>query len=271
MRILSAVHGKGFFVRSDGRELPVRVFVLFESLSPYKEKVYAGMMDEIGGRAELDIWFHHFNPRLFKRIVSDAAGEYDRYVVTAFADPTVGAALGVLDPRRLLLLDLYAQVAGDGCAWIIQNFDAQLVRALSSGLGRLRDYSQFTLVFPPDKHHPLEIRDAFRRFGEMHDLKTSIVPKLTEQTVEPGVAYLVIEDSDLVSLVKYCDRTGHRLGREVGVISYNDTPLKEIVAGGISVVSIDFYDLGRRAGREILEPSPIRDIQPTRLLLRKSL
>jgi DNA-binding LacI/PurR family transcriptional regulator len=59
----------------------------------------------------------------------------------------------------------------------------------------------------------------------------------------------------------------------VGIVSYNDTPLKRVVAGGISVVSTDFYAQGVRAAEHILAPGPrpVHEVRPTELTLRSSL
>jgi DNA-binding transcriptional regulator YhcF (GntR family) len=271
LRVLCAVHGKGYFLNRAGSELSIRTFVLLDTLNAFKEKLYAGLLDTVAGRAELDVWFHHYNAALFRRLAAEARGRYDRYVIMPFADPSIGGALGALEQDRLLLLDIDADFAGRRCASICQDFDRQLAQALSQGLERLRRYRAFTLVFPPGLHHPREIVGAFLRFGRRHGLAPAVLPRLTEATVRPGTAYLVIEDDDLVSLVKYCMATGRRLGKEVGVVSYNDTPLKEVVAGGITVVSIDFYGLGVRAGQHVLAPAEVREVQPTRLVLRGSL
>lgn len=270
-RLLSAVHGKGYFLRSSGSELRIRTFVLFDTLNAFKEKLYAGLVEAAAGRAELDVWFHHFNAALFRRLLSEARGQYDRYVIMPFADPGIGEALAALDQDKLLLLDIYADFQGKACASICQDFDAQLEQALSGGLDRLRRYRAFHLVFPPDKHHPTEIVAAFRRFGRRHGLRPRVLPGLAEAAIRPGTAYLVTEDDHLVSIVRYCKSTGRRLGEDVGVISYNDTSLKEVVAGGITVVSIDFHGLGVRAAQHLLAPAPVREVQPTRLVLRGSL
>jgi DNA-binding transcriptional regulator YhcF (GntR family) len=271
MRYLSAIHGKGFFLRTDSVDPRIRTFVLFDTLNAYKEKVFAGLADTVSRRADLDVCFHHFNPGLFRRLLLEARSKYDRYVVMPFAAPEVAEALAGLEPERLLVLDIHACVPGKRASWIVQNFDAQLIDALRSGLERLRRYRRLTLVFPPDNHDPVEIQVAVRRFGRRAGLETSIVPRLTEHMVQPGTAYLVLDEKDLVSLVKSCNATGLRLGEDVGVLSYNDTPLKEVVAGGISVVSIDFYGLGVRAGQHLIDPRPVHEVVPTRLLLRSSL
>jgi DNA-binding transcriptional regulator YhcF (GntR family) len=271
LRYLSAIHGKGFYLRTDAVDPRLRAFVLFDTLNGFKEKVFAGLSDTVSRRVDLDVCFHHFNPGLFKRLLLEARGKYDRYVVMPFPAPEVGQALSALEAEQLLILDIRACVPGKRTPWIVQSFDAQLVEALETGLARLRRYRRFTLVFPPDNHDPVEIQDAFKRFGKAAGLKTSVVPRLTERMVEAGSAYLVLDDKDLVRLVKDCQASGLRLGEDVGVISYNDMPLKEIVAGGISVVSVDFYGLGVRAGQHVLDPRPLRETVPTSLILRGSL
>jgi DNA-binding transcriptional regulator YhcF (GntR family) len=270
-RYLSAIHGKGYFLRTDSADPRLRAFVLFDTLNAFKENVFAGLTDTVSRCADSDVCFHHFNPGLFRRLLLDARGRYDRYVVMPFPAPEVAEALEALEGERLLVLDIHACVPGRRTPWIVQNFDAQLVQALEQGLDRLRRYRRFILVFPPDNHDPIEIQDAFGRFGRKAGLQTSVVPRLTEHMVQAETAYLVLDDKDLVSLVKHCNATGHVLGRDVGVLSYNDTPLKEIVAGGISVVSIDFYGLGVRAGQHLLDPRPVHETVPTRLILRSSL
>ncbi|HET6436900.1 MAG TPA: GntR family transcriptional regulator [Anaeromyxobacter sp.] len=271
MRYLSAIHGKGYFLRTDAPDPRIRAFVVFDTLNAFKEKVFAGFTDTVSRQADSDVCFHHFNPVLFHRLLLEARGKYDRYVVMPFPAPEVARALEALEHERLLVLDIDACAPRRATPRIVQNFDDQLVQALERGLSRLRRYRQLVLVFPPDNHDPVEIQEAVLRFGRRAGLATSVVPRLTEQMVEPRTAYLVLDDNDLVHLVKHCNATGHRLGQDVGVLSYNDTPLKEIVAGGISVVSIDFYGLGVRAGQHVLDPRPIREVVPTRLILRNSL
>ena len=79
-------------------------------------------------------------------------------------------------------------------------------------------------------------------------------------------------DADLVRLIQACRRRGLKLGRDVGVVSYNDTPMKEVVQDGISVISIDFAELGRKAARLALSRATgVRMVEPTRFVSRDSL
>ncbi len=63
-----------------------------------------------------------------------------------------------------------------------------------------------------------------------------------------------------------------KLGKDVGVISYNDTPLKEILSDGITTVSTDFIHMGKSIARQILgleQRVPLKN--PFKLTIRKSL
>jgi DNA-binding LacI/PurR family transcriptional regulator len=55
-------------------------------------------------------------------------------------------------------------------------------------------------------------------------------------------AYIIIEENDLVSLVKQVRDKNLEIGKDIGVISYNDTPLKDLL--GITVISTDFKAMG---------------------------
>jgi DNA-binding LacI/PurR family transcriptional regulator len=62
-----------------------------------------------------------------------------------------------------------------------------------------------------------------------------------------------------------------KLGEDVGILSYNDTPMKRVVYKGITVISTDFGELGRRAAHFVLERKPVHEIIPTTLIRRNSL
>lgn len=278
MGLLESAHGKGFHVASDHVREALRVFVLFDALTPYKETVYEAMRAEAAGRAELDLYFHHFNPGVFARLLADARGKYARYVVMPFPHDEVRRTLEGWDQEKLLLLDIKTDYPGRRCAAVWQSHDAELERALEEAANRLRSYQSFTLVFPEDKHHPPVIKAAFRRFCRRHGIEHRIIPALRGEAIRAGRAYFVIEDNDLVELIKVGRRERLKIGRELGVLSYNDTPMKEVVLHGISVVSVDFEELGRQAARRILAAANGHDhgaaldaLEPTRFIARHSL
>jgi DNA-binding LacI/PurR family transcriptional regulator len=115
--------------------------------------------------------------------------------------------------------------------------------------------------------------DGFKRFCFFHDFKNLIVDGVDDdEPLDVGDCYIVLAESDLVNLVKKSREQLLKLGREVGVISYNDTPLKEILAEGITTISTDFVHMGKSIAEQILgieDRIPIKN--PFRMTLRKSL
>lgn len=272
MGVLASSHGKSFTIATDHITSAVKVFAIFDSLTPYKETLYEAMRAEAAGRLDLDIYFHHFRPAFFEKALGDASGAYSHYVVMPFPDPVVRRALTAFDQDRLIVLDINVDFPGKRCATVAQNHNGGLVSALEQARERIARYRSLTLVFPEDKHHPEVIKAAFRRFCRAHGIRSQIVERLEEPALEAGHAYFVIEDTDLVAFIKSARNRGLRIGRNVGVLSYNDTPMKEVTDPGTSLVTVDFAELGRKAVRQILDWRNPRNVcEPTRFIARGSL
>lgn len=83
--------------------------------------------------------------------------------------------------------------------------------------------------------------------------------------------YLIITDNDLVNIIKASKSKILEIGKDVGIISYNDAPLKEVVENGITVVSIDWHEMGKKAAGLINKPAKFQVPETTNLIIRKSL
>jgi DNA-binding LacI/PurR family transcriptional regulator len=62
-----------------------------------------------------------------------------------------------------------------------------------------------------------------------------------------------------------------QIGKDIGLISYNDTPLKQITAGGITTISTDFEMMGKTLGELILQGDQKAIHNPSNLIIRNSL
>ena len=78
-------------------------------------------------------------------------------------------------------------------------------------------------------------------------------------------------DNDLVVLIERLLESKLKVGKDVGVISYNETPLKRIILNGITTISTDFEAMGEETAR-IIKENALRHVQiPFSLRLRASL
>ena len=266
-------HGKGFYVATSRVDRRIKVLVMFDVLSNgFKERVYQGLLEAAGERAAFDFYSHNFNEETFCHTLEEQRGRYEYYVVMPFLQSDrVKECLAKLDQEKLLLLDIDLDFPGKACAVVRQSHDEGLEQALENAAARFRHYDRFELVFPEHIDNPQCIKAACRRFCKRHKLPLRITGRLDPETVRQGTVYLVIYDTDLVALVKELHQRGWKAGRDVGIVSYNDTPLKEIAEGGITVASADFLELGRQAGAQISARKPASILIPTQLIQRKTL
>ena len=61
------------------------------------------------------------------------------------------------------------------------------------------------------------------------------------------------------------------MAKDVGLISYNDTILKEILEGGITTISTDFKKMGKALAKIIFEKKKVTIENPNDLIVRNSL
>jgi DNA-binding LacI/PurR family transcriptional regulator len=97
------------------------------------------------------------------------------------------------------------------------------------------------------------------------------VRNITEESINAGDVYVSVMEDDLVLLLERIITEKLEVGKQVGIISYNETPYKQFLLNGITTVSTDFEQMGRMAANLIIEGKKDQLALPFRLLLRSSL
>jgi DNA-binding LacI/PurR family transcriptional regulator len=75
----------------------------------------------------------------------------------------------------------------------------------------------------------------------------------------------------LIHLLKVCGQHKWQLGKDVGVLSYNETPLKQVIRDGISVISCNFLQMAKHMAGFIKERTNVKEIIPIEFIERNSL
>jgi DNA-binding LacI/PurR family transcriptional regulator len=65
--------------------------------------------------------------------------------------------------------------------------------------------------------------------------------------------YICLTEHHLVDLVEKLQGTNLEIGKDVGIISYNETPLKKYILNGITTISTDYKSMGLLAAKAIKE------------------
>ena len=264
--VIASTPTRGYYVTSES----YRVFVLLDDFSAFKEQLYKSFRKHLPENYAVDLLFHHYNVEVFEQLIQNSIGRYSMYIVMNINNARIETVVRKIDPDKLLILDM-GTVPNNEISFLTQNFRNATYDCLNEGLSLLKKYQEFILVFPKNTPHPAETIEAFNQFCEKKKLAGSVLSNIEDREILRGQAYLVLKDDDLVRIIKDCKRKGFKLGTDVGIISYNDTPMKEIIEEGITVISTDFVKMGEKAAGFITGKEKIFEQIPSKLIIRGSL
>lgn len=267
--IVESVSGKGYYIKSDNIKIKQKIFVLFDELNAFKEDLYNSFLEHLQGDIQVDIFFHHFSFDVFSKHIYDSIGNYNYYVIMPANLSYTDKVIEKLPFEKVFILDQTHEELKHYPS-IHQNFQNDIYKSLRQALPRLEKYEKLVLLFP-DSKQPLGMLNGFQKFRKETQFNHEVIKTLEGRNPKKGEAYLILDDRDLIVLIKKIKETNLEIGKDVGIISYNDTLLKEIVEGGITTISTDFKLMGQRLAEMIDKNERLQIENPNALIVRNSL
>ena len=267
--ILHSQPGKGYYVLTTEIQQEENIFVLFDELNSFKEDLYNSLIANFKGKAILDVYFHHFNFKLFKNLLTESIGNYTSYVIMPATFDNTSHLLSKLPKDKVFILD---RLKPDLKMYPIlyQDFENDFWDALNQGHELLKKYRKLVFVNPGGKE-PVERVKGFEKFCIANGFNYQVVKSLDGIRPELYEAYFVITDRDLVEMVRLAKEYKYKLGKKFGIVSFNNTMLKEVVAGGITTISTDFVEMGKTLASMVLNKKGGHIRNPSKLIVRNSL
>lgn len=272
--VIESVPGKGFFISNTAFSSRTKVCLLFNKLSSHKKIIYDSFIKTLGNNASVDFYVYNNDFTLFKKLLINKKEDYTHYVIIphfidAFEPPE--DIINMIDKNKLIILDKLIQKIDGQFAAIYEDFTNDIYQALSTAIERLSKYHTIKIIFPENSYFPKEILDGFYRFCNQYAFSYEVINNLSQHEIKKGEAYITLMENDLVSLSEKIISQKLKVGKEVGIISYNETPLKRIIFDGITTISTDFSMLGSEAAKCILNNTKNHIKVPFYLNLRSSL
>ena len=270
--IISPKQGKGFYVTSTTFKSKLKIFLLFDVMNGYKEVLYRAFLNSLGSDYQVDIFFHYYNLKVFDQLIGNNINKYDFYVIMPHFNEDISKYLKHIPAEKLLIIDKDLMSVHGNYAAVFQNFEKDVSNALEEALPLLKKYT--TLKFISNHNFqfiPDGMEKGFLKFCAEKKIKNSVYKEINSSAPEQGDAFLTVSDQDLIELLKLSKNKKWEAGRDIGIISYDETPLKEILAGGISVISTDFKKMGETASDMIKKQSTVKIENPCHFIARKSL
>lgn len=267
--IIYAILGKGYYVKSVEFSFEQRFFLLFDELNSFKEDIYMSFLEVMNNKAQIDIFFHHFNIDMFKKFINESNGNYSKYIIMPTNLAEAAAVIKTLPKQDVYVLD---QTNSDLKEYpsVHQNFIKDMYNALVEAKPLLEKYQKTVLIFPGFRE-PLGMKIGFEKFCVDFVVPFEIITEFSNRDIQQGEVYVIPDDRDLVKVIEQSKEQSLHLGVDFGIISYNETPLKKVVENGITTISTDFKAMGIILAEMILENKKEQIENENRLILRKSL
>lgn len=267
--IVESVAGKGYYVKSENINVSQKIFLLFDELNAFKDDLYNSFINNLESNIQVDIYFHHFNEEMFQKLIYDNIGDYNYYVIMPANMKHTANIIEKLPNDKVYILDQTNDELSNYPA-IYQNFETDIFNSLMKAQTLIEKYRKIVLLFP-DKKQPLGMLNGFQKYRKLTGFPHEVINSLDKRVINKGEVYLILDDESLILLIKKMKDQNLVLGKDIGVISYNDTLLKEIVEGGITTISTDFNLMGKRLAEMILNKEHLQIENPNSLIIRNSL
>lgn len=272
--IVLSVPGRGFYVNYTELKKRIKVFLLFNKLSAHKKIIYDSFVTALGKDALIDFYIYNNDFSIFKNLILNKSTEYSHYVIIPhFVEGGEDAhkIINTIPTEKLILLDKKIPGVVGNYSAVYENFEKDIYKALIQAKAQLEKYHTLKLVFPKKSYFPDEIVDGFKKFCQQYAFNYLIVDELISESIHAGEVYISLKEDDLVVLIERITDLNLIVGKDVGLISYNETPLKKLLLNGITTISTDFIMMGTMAA-EIIKNQNHQDKEaPFYLTLRPSL
>ena len=280
--IIIPIRGKGFYISRTKLINKLNILFLINKLSWYKMETYYSFVNTLGPSVYVSLHIYHSDEFLFLNLLEKHKRSYDYYVIMPHfktqdsqhtnTTKAVNLALRKIPKSRLVVVGNKNIPFEDNYITVYEEYEKDIFNALKKGLKKIRKYQKIILLYPEKATYPYpkKIKVGFIRFCREHNLDFEIISNVPDHMVLlNGDLFITIEEDDLISLMNQIKNEKLTLGKDIGIISYNETPLKALL--GITTISTDFKIMGETTAQMIISNKKGKVKMPFRFINRNSM
>lgn len=272
--VVGSIPGRGYFISKTDFKQSIKVFLIFNKLSAHKKIIYDSIVRILGEKAAIDFYIYNNDFNLFKKLIQGRKDEYTHYVIIPHFVEGSDQANDIINEiagGQLILLDKLIPGIQRNYSAVYENFEEDIFGALKEALPKLQKYHRLKIVFPAFNYFPDEILKGFNSFCNEYAFDFKVIYDIGSEILEDGDVFINLVEDDLVILLGKIQHSNFEVGKNIGIISYNETPWKEFILNGITTISTDFKKMGELTAQMILNNENAHIEVPFSLTLRKSL
>ncbi len=279
MNYIESSHGIGFYINVT-KHINSKVLVIFDKLSAYKLLTYQALKDSLGNSSDINIILHDQDIDLFAQMVENNINAYDFFIISAnfrLEKPIQDKLVQILKKipnRKLLLLDKLVDKLPGNFGAIYQDFENDVYDALSEKGELVTKYDKMNVVCSPNSLYYNLISKGIQKFCKENQLDFASFTQFDAENIKPNEIYVILNrqlDEELFGILKMVKQKKYILGKDIGVISFNESPINEFILNGLTVLSTDFKEMGYLAGNMIRNKSLEKIRNKFDLIVRETL
>ena len=231
MGLVQSVAGKGFFIVHTQFQRPVKVLLLFNKLSIHKKIIYDAFAETLGNEAAIDFYIYNNDFNVFKKLLQEKVDHYAKCVIIPhfYENREMGYKLiDTIAKEKLILMDKLAEGLSGEFGAVYEDFEEDIFSALEQLTERLSKYDTLKLIFPQNTYYSKKILLGFLHFCQKYNYKNEILNGLHKHKIERGSVYINLAEDDLVILIEKIIGGNLQIGKDIGIISYNETPIRRL-------------------------------------------
>jgi len=275
---LESTQGKGYHISFDDNH-KIKILLILDRLGTYKQTMFNSFSDTLGTHAQITIRLHNQDITSFESFLEDSLDHFDYYVITSHFPLTRDIqqralnALKKVPNRKLILLDHNLSKLKGNFGSIYQDYEQDIYDGLQQGLVSLKTFQKLNIISMPGSLYAPYLHNGIKKFCSNYDIQYEFHSEVNPAKINKNEVFLILNgqlDNELIELVEAAKSKGYGIGSEIGIISYNESPLNKIIINGLTVLSTDFEQMGKLAAKMIINKSFAKIKCDFRLIKRNS-
>ena len=258
--LLIGQQGKGYYVRNRIVSKRLKVMIMSDKLSPYRQTFVNSFSAVAGKSVETHILLHNQDVELLRYYLDQSLGKYDYYIITPHfprRDEVLEEAIRQLSripDKQLILADKNIEGFPGNYGCVYQDFANDIVPVLTEVIDDLRGYSCLDVFTMPNCMYGSDTEFSIARFCDQHNLHASFHSGIQERDIHKNQICLFLNsqaDAALFFINEIAKEKKLVIGKDLKLISYNESPICAILFGGLSTISADFEQMGQACAQMV--------------------
>lgn len=274
MGVITSIFRKGYFISESKVKLKTKVLLLVGKITDSNKDLYNTLSENLGKNYSVDIFTFDYKTKNFNEILNQQLGNYHYYVILPHLveenEETFKTLKKIAGDRLIVLEQSFNDLQHQYAKLTLANL-LNLESIFNSHINLFNKYEGFNLVLSDEVYFDSNLITALRNFCNNIQLDFQVLDGLEEDEFEKNQIYFTLTEADLVQTIRFAEKNQWEIGEELGIISLNDSPIKEILANGITVFSLECAKMGEIVANSIKNLQRLNESIDIKFIARKSL